>query len=168
MPLCCRLEPIDAAAAAGHGAACDTRFVTFEAETADPTAALLALTPEGRQFVTDRHLATLSTIGPAGDIHAVAVGFTVGNDGYVRITTNDRSQKVRNIERDPRATVAQVAGPAWLSIAGRAAIVRDPDEIALAVALYTRRYREPGENPNRVVIRITPERLMSSAGLRRR
>jgi PPOX class probable F420-dependent enzyme len=134
--------------------------------TAAPLALRDALTEDGRRFVTERHLATLSTVGPHGDLHVVAVGFTVGDDGLVRITTNDRSQKVRNIERDPRATVAQVEGRHWLSIAGRAEIERDPEAIAHAVELYAARYRQPGENPNRVVIRITPERLMSSPGLR--
>lgn len=139
--------------------------MTIDAPSTD-LAALLALTDEGRQFLTDRHLATLSTFGPRDDIHVVAVGFTLGDDGYIRITTNDRSQKVRNIERDPRATVAQVEGRQWLSMAGRAEIERDPEAIAHAVALYARRYRQLGENPNRIVIRITPERLMSSPGLR--
>lgn len=140
--------------------------VTIDARTADPAHVLLNLTDEGRQFLADRHLATLSTIGPRGDIHVVAVGFTLDDDGFIRITTNDRSQKIRNLERDPRATVAQVAGPQWLSIAGRAEIERDPEAIAHAVALYAARYRQPGENPNRVVIRIAPERVMSSPGLR--
>lgn len=140
--------------------------MTADAPIADRLDLPLALTPEGRQFLTDRHLATLSTIGPRGDLHVVAVGFTAGDDGYIRITTNDRSQKVRNIERDPRATVAQVAGPQWLSVAGRAEIERDPEAIAHAVELYAARYRQPGENPNRIVIRIIPERIMSSPGLR--
>lgn len=141
--------------------------MTLDDQTIAPPALRDALTEDGLRFVTERHLATLSTVGPHGDLHVVAVGFTVGDDGLVRITTNDRSQKVRNIERDSRATVAQVDGRTWLSIAGRATIERDPEAIALAVELYAARYRQPGENPNRVVIRITPERLMSSPGLRR-
>ena len=76
-----------------------------------------ALTDDGRRFVSDYHLATLSTMGPSGGIHVVAVGFTFV-DGVVRIITSDASQKVRNIERDARATVAQLSGPQWLSIAG--------------------------------------------------
>lgn len=123
-----------------------------------------ALTAEGLQFVTDRHLATLSTLGPTGLIHAAAVGFTV-HEGIVRITTGDGSQKVRNIERDPRATVAQVAGPQWLSIAGHATIDRDPEAIDLAVRLYTERYRPPRVNPRRVVIALTPHRILGSSGL---
>lgn len=140
--------------------------MTIDAPSAESATVLAEFTDEGRQFLADRHLATLSTIGPSGDIHVVAVGFTVGDDGFIRITTNDGSQKIRNLERDPRATVAQVAGPQWLSITGRAEIERDPDAIAHAVALYAQRYRQPGENPNRVVVRITPERIMSSPGLR--
>ncbi|MEN2741109.1 TIGR03618 family F420-dependent PPOX class oxidoreductase [Microbacterium sp. X-17] len=123
-----------------------------------------SLTDHGRVFTADRHLATLSTIGRDDALHVVAVGFTFV-DGVVRIITNDRSQKVRNVERDARATVAQVAGPQWLSIAGEASVARDPDEIALAVALYAERYRQPKPNPNRVVIRILPSTLLGSADL---
>lgn len=123
-----------------------------------------ALTPDGAAFVADRHLATLSTIGPSGLLHVVAVGFTY-DDGIVRIITRDGSQKVRNIERDDRATVAQVAGPQWLSIAGRARVRREPDAVAHAVALYASRYRQPQPNPERVAIEILPEKVMGSAGL---
>ena len=123
-----------------------------------------ALTDDGRRFVSDYHLATLSTMGRGGGIHVVAVGFTFV-DGVIRIITSDHSQKVRNIERDPRATVAQVSGPQWLSIAGLGVIERDPDAVAHAVQLYAGRYRQPRPNPRRVVIRITPEKALGSTGL---
>ncbi|MET0781990.1 MAG: TIGR03618 family F420-dependent PPOX class oxidoreductase [Microbacterium sp.] len=123
-----------------------------------------ALTGDGLRFVTDHHLATLSTIGPGRGIHVVAVGFTFV-DGVVRIITSDGSQKVRNIERDARATVAQLAGPQWLSIAGHGVIERDPESVARAVSLYSGRYRQPRPNPRRVVIRITPQKVLGSAGL---
>lgn len=126
--------------------------------------ARLALTDTGRAFVSERHLATLSTLAPSGLLHVVAVGFTV-SDGVVRVITSDGSQKVRNIERDGRATVAQLDGPQWLSIAGRAVIEREPDAVAHAVALYAARYRQPRENPKRVVIRLEPERVLGSAAL---
>lgn len=123
-----------------------------------------ALTDDGLRFVSDYHLATLSTIGPAGGIHVVAVGFTF-IDEVVRIITSDGSQKVRNVERDARATVAQLCGPQWLSIAGSAVIERNPDAVAHAVSLYAQRYRQPRPNPRRVVVRITPEKVLGSAGL---
>ena len=123
-----------------------------------------ALTDDGARFLSEYHLATLSTIGPSGGIHVVAVGFTFV-DGVVRIITSDGSQKVRNIERDARATVAQLSGPQWLSIAGAGAIERDADAVAYAVSLYAARYRQPRPNPRRVVIRLAPERTLGSAGL---
>ncbi len=125
---------------------------------------MLLPTDDGRRLLSDYHLATLSTVARDGGIHVVAVGFTFV-DGVVRIITSDGSQKVRNIERDPRATVGQVAGPQWLSIAGRGEIEREPDAVALAVELYARRYRQPRPNPKRVVIRITPEKMLGSAGV---
>lgn len=125
---------------------------------------LSSLTDDGVQFLSDYHLATLSTMAPGGSIHVVAVGYTV-DEGVVRIITSDGSQKVRNVERDGRATVAQVAGPRWLSVAGHATIERDADAVAHAVALYTARYRAPRENPQRVVIRIDPDKIMGSADL---
>lgn len=127
-------------------------------------ASIDALTDEGRRFIADRHLATLSTMRRDGGIHVVAVGFTL-DEGVVRIITSDGTQKVRNVERDSRATVAQVSGAQWLSIAGSAAIERDPEAVAHAVALYARRYRQPRVNPTRVVIRMEPHHVMGSAGL---
>ena len=115
----------------------------------------------GADFLAERHLATLSTVGPGGLVHVVAVGFTLA-DGVVRVITSDGSQKVRNVERDPRATVAQVDGRRWLSLAGTAVVERDPAAVALAERLYAVRYRTPRVNPRRVVIRLTPERLLAS------
>jgi PPOX class probable F420-dependent enzyme len=123
------------------------------------------LTPEATTFVTDYHLATLSTMARDDSIHVVAVGFTLEN-GVVRIITNDGSQKVRNIERDGRASVGQVEGAKWLSLSGTATVNRDAAAIAHAVELYAARYRQPRENPNRVVIEISVEKLMASAGLK--
>ena len=94
----------------------------------------------------------------------VAVGFTLV-DGVVRVITTDGTQKVRNVERDARATVAQVEGARWLSIAGAARIERDPDAVRVAERLYAERYRTPRENPRRVVIRIDPDRFLASSGL---
>lgn len=119
------------------------------------------LSEAGADFLAERHLATLSTVGPGGLIHAVAVGFTLA-DGVVRVITSDGSQKVRNVERDPRATVAQVDGRRWLSLAGTAVVERDPAAVARAEELYAVRYRTPRINPRRVVIRLTPERLLAS------
>ena len=124
------------------------------------------LSEAGVEFVRERHLATLATLAPWGGIHAVAVGFTL-HEGVLRIITSRDSQKVRNVRRDPTATISQLDGARWLSFQARATVHDDPDEVALAVALYAERYRQPRVNPLRVAIHLTPVRLMGSSGLLR-
>lgn len=141
-----------------------------EWEMIDPMPKSTRLSPDGLAFVTDRHLATLSTIAPDGSIHVVAVGFTVeqrqpGEALVARIITSGPSQKVRNIERGRLATIGQVDGGRWLSLAGNAEILRDPESVADAVDRYAARYRQPQPNPLRVVIAITVTKLLGSADL---
>ncbi|MFH8248776.1 TIGR03618 family F420-dependent PPOX class oxidoreductase [Microbacterium sp. B2969] len=120
------------------------------------------LTPAGFEFVRERHLATLSTLAPWGGIHTVPVGFTF-HGGILRIITSGDSQKVRNVERNGTATISQLDGAHWVTFQGAATIHRDAEAVAEAVALYAVRYRQPRENPRRVAIHLTPERLMGSA-----
>jgi general stress protein 26 len=82
--------------------------------------------------------------------------------GTVRIITNGPSQKVLNVRRDGRASVCQVDGARWITLAGSARILDEPDAVADAVERYAGRYRQPRENPQRVVIAIDVERVMQS------
>lgn len=122
------------------------------------------VSPEGLEFMTDRHLATLSTIGPDGRIHSVPVGFSY-RDGIARVITSGTSQKVANARRDPRATLSQVDGARWLTVSGVARVSDDKDDVALAVELYAARYRQPRVNPLRVAIIVELDRVMGSSGL---
>jgi len=120
---------------------------------------------QAREFVSDYVLATLSTIGPDGAIHVVAVGFTlVGNTA--RVITGDGTQKVLNIERDSRATLSQLDGRRWLTLSGTAHIERDAPDVAEAVRLYSERYRTPSENPKRVAIVLEVDTVLGSPGMR--
>lgn len=124
--------------------------------------------------MTERHLATLTTLRADGSPHVVPVGFTWDPDaGVVRITTNDSSIKRKNAERPatdgapPRAAVCQVDGGRWITLEGPVTVSREPEEIAEAVRRYARRYREPAENPSRVVLVLTPDKVMSSGYMSR-
>jgi F420H(2)-dependent biliverdin reductase len=131
---------------------------------------VIHLTPEQRVFVTERHLATLTTLREDGSPHVVPVGFTWDpGTGVVRVTTNDSSVKALNAGRvgpdgsRPRAAVCQVEGGRWITLEGAISVSRDPDEVAEAVRRYTRRYKEPRVNPRRVVLRIEVDKVMSSS-----
>ena len=129
----------------------------------DPPAEVIA-------FLTERHLATLTTLRADGSPHVVAVGFTHDPaTGLVRVITNDGSAKVRNAERPgrdggpARAAVGQVDGRRWLSLEGPVSVLRDRADVAEAERRYAARYRIPRENPTRVVLLIRVERLLGHA-----
>ncbi len=113
-------------------------------------------------FLTERHLATLTTLRPDGTPHVVAVGFTWDDAaGLVRVITNGTSRKVAHVRAgSPRAVVAQVDGRRWLSLEGVPTVSDDPERVAEAVRRYALRYRQPSENPQRVVIEIRVDRVL--------
>jgi hypothetical protein len=45
-------------------------------------------------------------------------------------------------------------------------LVTDEVSVAEAVAAYARRYRQPGQRPDRVVIEIEVDRVMCNSGLK--
>ncbi|MDY0908138.1 PPOX class F420-dependent oxidoreductase [Microbacterium sp. CFBP9034] len=123
------------------------------------------LTDAAYDFLSEYHLATLSTLGRHDRIHAVPVGFTV-EDGVVRVIGTRGSQKFLNAERRGRASVCSVDGARWISFEGTARVVDDPDAVAHAVALYAARYRQPRVNPQRVVLELAVERVLGSPQFR--
>ncbi|PXX59308.1 PPOX class probable F420-dependent enzyme [Nocardia tenerifensis] len=124
------------------------------------------LSPAALEFVTERHLATLTTLRADGTPHVVAVGFTWDAEaGLVRVITDGASAKVRNARRGGYAAVSQVEGRRWLTLEGPATVLDDPDAVAEAERRYALRYRVPRENPTRVVIVIEVGRVLSSRTL---
>jgi PPOX class probable F420-dependent enzyme len=122
-----------------------------------------SLSPEITAFVTERHLASLTTMRPDGTPHVVAVGFTWDADErIVRVITWGASRKARNVAATPgsAAAVCQVDGGRWLTLEGRATVTSDPERVAIAVARYAERYREPKERSDRVVIEIAVDRIL--------
>ncbi|MFF0543968.1 PPOX class F420-dependent oxidoreductase [Nocardia thailandica] len=125
------------------------------------------LTPAALDFVTERHLASLTTLRADGTPHVVAVGFTWDPEaGLVRVITDGASVKARNARRGGYAAVHQVDGPRWLTLEGPATVLDDPDSVAEAVRRYSERYRIPRENPTRVVLAIRVGRVLSSGTLK--
>ena len=113
-------------------------------------------------FLTERHLATLTTLRPDGTPHVVAVGFTWDPDSHLaRVICSGTSRKAAHVRAgSPRAVVAQVDGPRWLALEGVPVVSDDPERVAEAVRRYASRYRQPAVNPARVVIEIAVDRVL--------
>ena len=121
-----------------------------------------ALPDDVEAFLQERHLATLTTLRPDGTPHVVAVGFTwEPEQALVRVITNGTSRKVAHVRAgSPRAVVAQVDRARWLSLEGVPVVSDDPERVADAVRRYALRYRQPAENPRRVVLEIAVDRVL--------
>ena len=128
----------------------------------DPSALPDAVTT----FLTERHLATLTTLRPDGTPHVVAVGFTWDPEALVvRVITWAGSRKARNLVARPGspAAVCQVDGARWLTLEGTAVVTAEPERVAQGVQRYAERYRTPGERDDRVVVELTVDRVLGRA-----
>ena len=125
------------------------------------------ITPEIVLFLTERHLATLTTLRQDGSPHVVAGGFSYdASTCCARVITFSTAQKALNAARGGRAAVSQVDGGRWLTLEGSvrlATMDNDPDEVRRAVAGYAQRYQDPKERDNRVAVIIDVDRIMGRA-----
>ena len=124
------------------------------------------LTNDALAFLTERHLAMLTTLRPDNTPHVVAVGFTFDPKTRIaRVITTGGSQKAVNAERGRVAVLSQVDGARWLSLEGAASVNSELDAVRDAELRYAQRYRTPRVNPRRVVIEVQVERVLGSADL---
>ena len=124
------------------------------------------LTNDALAFLTERHLAMLTTLRVDNSPHVVAVGFTFDPKTHIaRVITTGGSQKAVNAERGGVAVLSQVDGARWLSLEGRASVNREVDAVRDAELRYAQRYRTPRANPRRVVIEVQVERVLGSSDL---
>lgn len=116
------------------------------------------------QFLTDRHLATLTTMRANGSPHVVAVGFSYDADARLaRVITFAPSVKARNAARGGRAAVCQIDGGRWLTLEGTVRLATDAASVATALERYAARYRQPKERDDRVVVEIEIDHIMGRA-----
>jgi PPOX class probable F420-dependent enzyme len=140
---------------------------------------LIRMTPEEeRTYLAARRRVILVTMGPGGMPHAVPMNYGLDEQGRVLITSFRKSQKVRNLERDPRATLLVESGETYADLKSvmaycDAEIVSDPDAIATGMSrinadeqLAGSLSAEMGEQvrasmAKRVLLRFTPYRTVS-------
>lgn len=126
---------------------------------------MVTLTDALIDFVTERHLATLTLVRPDGRPHVTPVGFTWDGDaGVARVITWNGSVKAKLLERSDqplRAAVSSVDRGRWITLEGLATVSADPDVAADAVARYAVRYSQPKDRgADRRVIELKADRVL--------
>ena len=122
-----------------------------------------ALSPAALDFLTTRHLATLTTLRPDGTPHVVPVGFTWDPEHRLaRVITSSSSRKARNAAAGCRAVLCQVDGRHWLSLEGVAHVLTSPEAVREAEQRYAARYRPPRVNAQRVVVTVEVDRVLGN------
>lgn len=84
-------------------------------------------------FLQEERTTTMCSMHPDGSIHAVAMWYAF-LDGTIAVETKAKSQKVKNLRRDPRLTFLVEAGDTYdqlrgVEMVGKARIIEDPDQI---------------------------------------
>jgi PPOX class probable F420-dependent enzyme len=133
---------------------------------------------EQRELLESERVVIVSSIGPRGWPHSMPMWFTV-RDGEIWVWTFAKSQKVRNLERDPRATLLIETGDEYLELRGvqletEAELIRDPAAVAEFGKELTLRYSDgidsiegdaaaalEAQAAKRVAIRFQPRRVAS-------
>jgi PPOX class probable F420-dependent enzyme len=131
---------------------------------------------ERDELVATERVVVVGTYGPRGWPHLMPLWY-VPRDGEIWIWTYGKSQKVRNLERDPRATLLVETGVEYGELRGvmieaEAEIIRDTDEIVEFAKELTIRYGEGidsvegdaadalvAQAPKRVAIHFHPRRV---------
>src|SRR5918994_4715320 len=101
---------------------------------------------EQRQLLEAERIAVVSSLGPRGWPHSMPLWY-VPRDGEICVWTYAKSQKVRNLERDPRATLLIETGHEYTELRGIqieavAELIRDSDRVLDFAKELTVRYSE--------------------------
>jgi PPOX class probable F420-dependent enzyme len=136
---------------------------------------------ELRDFLEERKIVSVATTGPSGRPHLVPLWYVPQDDGSLIGWTFAKSQKARNLERDPRATLQVEDGVDYQELRGvmlecDVAVERDAERVAEFGMEIFERYaprdddgdlppevREMVEKqaPKRVGLRFRPTRTVS-------
>ncbi len=98
---------------------------------------------EIRKFIEEQKSLQVATLNRDGSPHLTTLWFAVV-DGDIVFETYTKSQKIKNLERDPRITVLLEDGTEYaelrgVSISGRAELYKDPADVhRLAGAVMAR------------------------------
>jgi PPOX class probable F420-dependent enzyme len=130
---------------------------------------------EVEEFLQGRHTMNVASFGPDGNIHLVAMwyGFL---DGAPAFWTYGKSQKILNLQRDPRVTCLVETGEQYselkgVELVGTGEIVSDRDQVMAVGRSVTERYTGPWNDAmavgveqmgaKRLVVKINVDKIVS-------
>jgi PPOX class probable F420-dependent enzyme len=117
---------------------------------------------ELRAFLAEQKVVTVATMGPNGRPHLMPLWYVVDGD-ELRGWTYAKSQKARNIERDPHATLQIEDGVDYAELRGAmfeadVEVERDPDKVAeYGTALFAR--YAPGADVHEMIEKQAQKRI---------
>jgi PPOX class probable F420-dependent enzyme len=123
-----------------------------------------------RDFVAANHRGILLTYRSDGGPQMSPTVAGIDPDGYVVVSSRETAYKVKNLMRDPRASLCMFTDGfygEWLQIDGEAEIVSLPEAMEPLVEYYRQlsgehpdwdEYRAAMREERRVLIRISPRR----------
>jgi PPOX class probable F420-dependent enzyme len=133
---------------------------------------------EQAELLAAERIVVVSTLGPHGWPHSMPMWYVV-RDGEIWVWTYAKAQKVKNLERDPRATLLVETGFEYTDLRGvqieaEAELIRDAERVFEFAKELTLRYAEGIESvegdaaaalraqaPKRVAIHFHPVRVAS-------
>jgi PPOX class probable F420-dependent enzyme len=124
---------------------------------------------QARAFLRQHHNGVLSTTRANGRPQMSLVTPSVDDEGFVVVSTREPSMKVRNLRRDPWASLVgftEAFYGEWVRVDGPVEIVSLPDAMDGLVAIYRSvkgehpdwdEFRQAMEREQRVLLRLTIE-----------
>ncbi|MAE93695.1 MAG: pyridoxamine 5'-phosphate oxidase [Deltaproteobacteria bacterium] len=133
---------------------------------------------EQEAFIGSAQTIIINSIGKDGVPHPMPMWFGVEDDGAIVMSTFTKSQKIKNLQRDPRVSLLIEDGTVYnelrgVVIYGTAELVSDTDEVVeILVKVNSKslssdadpeaiRQAVRGTAPKRTGVRIRPDRVVS-------
>ena len=135
---------------------------------------------EIRSFLSGSKTMTIVSNGANGFPHPMPMWFALSDDFTVRMTTFGKSQKIKNLQRDPKVALMAESGTEYSELKGvvfygEAELIEDTDQVVdtlLAISLgpslseaqrtdETVREGMARTAAKRVMIRVKPQRVVS-------
>ena len=140
----------------------------------------IRMTPEEiSSFLAGSKTMTICSISASGVPHPMPMWFGIEPDGAIVMTTFTKSQKIKNLERDPRVSLLVEAGEEYAElqgvvIYGDAELVPATDQVVEILLTVTKRSGAVGQGNDDAVragvrgtaskrtgIRVRPQRIVS-------